>query len=99
MGNIQRAIAALFRQFRRRVETGIEVQAIAGNQAIEVNHQQRITFLFRAHALQIVLCTQRTDLFGAGGDKAQAVSRGDILQAFRQLQHHTNARGIVIDAL
>ncbi|MNE74757.1 hypothetical protein D3C80_1708560 [compost metagenome] len=39
VGNIQCAIAALFRQLWRRIETGVEIQAIAGNQAVEVNHQ------------------------------------------------------------
>ena len=54
---------------------------------------------FRAHALQVVLCTQRAELFGAGGDEAQAVGGGDALQALRQFQHYADAGGVVVDAL
>ncbi|MNE67329.1 hypothetical protein D3C80_1629280 [compost metagenome] len=79
MGDIQGAIAALFGYLLRRIAAGIEVQAIAGHQAVQVNHQHGIVFFFRAHALQVVLRAQRADLLCAGGDKTQAVSGGDVL--------------------
>ncbi len=78
-GDSQRAIAGQLAYRCRRAAPAIEIELIADHQVIEINHQQRI-FLFRlAHALKYILRAQAAFFLAAGGDKANAVTGGDVL--------------------
>jgi hypothetical protein len=66
--------------------SAVEIELIADDQVIEVNHQQRIFLLFGAHALKDILSAEFSFFFTAGGDKANAVLRRDILHALRPVR-------------
>ena len=72
---------------------------IAGDQAIEVDDQQRVLFLTRAHPLNVIIHAVQVGFSGAERHKADAVVQRFTTQLLRQLQHHAKTRRIIVDAL
>ena len=83
----------------RRALSAIKIELISHDQIIEVNHQQRIFLLLSGHALKEILSAEFSFFFTAGRNKANAVFRRNILQAFGQLKHDAQPRRIVIQSL
>ena len=99
LSKLKGAVAGFLCDGFRRINTAVEIEFIAGNQRVEVDNQQRIVFVGFAHSAEIVLSPFAAQLFGAERKETNSRLGFYAAQTLGKLQHHANARRIVIYAL
>ena len=98
-GDCQRAVARQFTHGTRRTLSAVEIELIADDQVIEVNHQQRIFPLLGTHAFQEILRAKFSLFFTAGSNETDPVLGWNVFHSLCQFEHHAQTRRVIVQPL